>query len=66
VSIPGTPYEEGSVNGAACIKAVATDRVQLISCTGFSDRSVVILFSSISFIENDASHNYVTIYLRRD
>lgn len=64
VSIPGTGLAYGSVNGAGCIIAIATDRVQVASCNGFTDRAITIPFASIRFVFEEEGKDYVTVDLR--
>lgn len=66
VSVPGTTYEGGTVSDGNCIRAVATDRVQISGCASFSAESAITIpFSSIAFITDAPRDPYVTIFLRR-
>ncbi len=64
VSVLGTSMVYGGVNGAGCIVSIATDRVQISSCNGFTEKSLTLPFESIRFIQEEQGKDYVTVGLR--
>jgi len=64
VSIPGTSLADGGLNGAGCIVGVALDRVQIATCTGFTDKGVTIPFASIQLLVDESNKDFVTIVFR--
>lgn len=64
VSVPGTTLTYGGVNGAGCIVSIAADRVQIATCTGFTEKSITIPFASIRLVVEEEGKDYVTVTLR--
>jgi hypothetical protein len=65
VSLPGTGFNNGGLNGPACIVGVGADRLQLGTCgpSTIGRTTMMVPFSSIRAVEDDPSKAYVTIVL---